>query len=71
MDTLALLGVLSEDPPLGSDRATLKDLLPENGVASLMLIEKLLEDASPSAQISVPLTPAKSVPASAVPLAVA
>ena len=55
MDTLALLGVLSDDPPPGLDRATLKDFVPENGVASLMLIEKLLELASPSAQSSVPL----------------
>jgi hypothetical protein len=71
MDTFALLGVLSEDPPLGFDSATLKDLVPENGLASLMLIEKLLELASPSTQSSAPLAAVYCVPATAVPLLVA
>jgi hypothetical protein len=71
MVTTALEGVLSVAPPLGLDSATVKVLLPENGVALLMATEKVFEAASPSAQFSVPLAAVKSVPATAVPLLVA
>jgi hypothetical protein len=71
IDTLALLGVLSDDPPLGLDSATSNDLLPENGVESMMLTEKPFEVASPSAHSSVPLAAVYSLPAIAVPLLVA
>jgi len=65
--TLALIGVPRVAPPVGLDSATVNDLLPENGLALLTAIDRVLDPASPSAHERVPLVPVKSVPATALP----
>jgi hypothetical protein len=55
IDTEALVGIKIAAPPLAADKATVKDLLPENGVALLMLTEKVFDAASPLAQDKVPM----------------
>ena len=71
MVTMALPGLLMLAPVLGFDNPTLKDLLPEKGVALLMATEKLFAVVSPLAHCKVPLAAEKLVPDVAVPLAVA
>src|ERR1700722_16205837 len=68
--TPSLPGLPMAAPVLGLDSATVKVLLPENGVAFMTPTEKLFGAVSPLAHCSVPLAGAKSVPASAVPLGV-
>ena len=70
MVTVAELGEANV-APLAADRVTAKDLFPENGVASLMGIEKVFGDESPFAQLSVPFSAVYSPPATALPLLVA
>jgi len=55
MVTVALEGVLNAAPPVGLASAIANVLLPEKGVALLMVTEIVLEDASPLAHCNVPL----------------
>jgi hypothetical protein len=71
MFTFALFGLPRVAPPVGADKATLNDLLAENGVALLMGIDTVFELVSPSAHDRLPSVVVKSVPAIAVPLTVA
>jgi len=56
--TLALPGLAIVAPALGWDSATVKDLLPVNGVVFMIATEKVFGLASPSAQLNVPLVAA-------------
>lgn len=71
MLTVAVAGVPRAAPVLGSDRETVKVLLPLKGVALLIGIVMLCVDVSFAAQLKVPDVELKSVPAVAVPFAVA
>ena len=53
--TVALPGVPTVAPAVGSDSMMLKALLPENAVASLTGTTKVFEVASPSFHSKVPL----------------
>src|ERR1700728_4661096 len=71
MVAIALLGLPSAAPVAPAfDKDMVNDLLPENGVALLMGIEKVFDAASPLAQLRVPLVAVKFVPATALPAVV-
>jgi len=61
-------GLLIVAPALGPESATVKVLLPENGVAVLTATENDFAAVSPSAHFNVPVAAVKSVPPTAVPL---
>jgi len=64
---VALLGLPSAAPLLGLDNETVKDFVPEKGLALLIAIEKLLVAVSPFDHCRVPLAAVKSDPEAAVP----
>ena len=57
--------------PVAPDNVTLKVFVPMKGAALLIATVKLLDAESFAAQLSVPLVAVNSVPAAAVPAAVA
>ena len=70
MVTTAVPGLLTLARALGFESATVKVRFPEKGIALLIATVNVLAAVSPSAHFRVPLVAVKSVPATAVQLAV-